>query len=73
MVLVHEVLPVKAYCNIAAHACARKVHSAGLLMEIARHAIVGRRLVTQAPVRLAAAAVLRVVQGLPHILPQLQM
>ena len=73
MVLIHEVLPVIGHCNIAAHACVRKVHSAGLLIEIAGHAIVGRWLVPQAPARLAAAAVLRVVQGLPHILTQLQM
>ena len=72
MVLVHEVLPVISHRHIAAHACASKVLGAGLLVEVAGRGVIRRGLVPQAPSRLAAAAVLRVVQGLPHVLTQLQ-
>ena len=72
MVLIDEVLPVIGHCDIAAHACVRKVPSAGLLIEVAGHGVVGRGVVPQAPPRLAAAAVLRVVRRLPHVPTQLQ-
>ena len=72
MVLIDEVLPVIGHRNIAAHACVRKVPSARMLIQIAGHGVVRRRLVPQAPPRLAAAAVLRMVHGPTYVPAQLQ-